>query len=189
MNYLHQFYLIKAELYKIKGKNRKAEACYEKAILLAQKNKYPQDEALSNELTGKFYLTINKSQIARTYLIEAHYGYSQWEALAKTQQLETQFPHFFIERGQRPLNSKKTQLLMTTTTSSEKSKEIFDLLSILKSTQAISKEIILEELLDHMIQIVMESAGAQKAILLLQKESNWYIEAQSEIDKKTRVLE
>ncbi|WP_019505653.1 AAA family ATPase [Pleurocapsa sp. PCC 7319] len=52
-----------------------------------------------------------------------------------------------------------------------------DLFSVIKASQAISSEIILDNLLSKMMEIVMENAGAQKSILFLQQNSSWIVAA------------
>ncbi|MCP4725845.1 MAG: PAS domain S-box protein, partial [bacterium] len=48
--------------------------------------------------------------------------------------------------------------------------------------QALSGEIVLNRLLDMMMHIVIENAGAEKGFLLLPKQGSWFIEAEGHID-------
>ncbi|MBP0015987.1 MAG: serine/threonine-protein kinase PknK [Cyanobacteria bacterium SBLK] len=95
MNYLHKYYLVEAERHRIIGKSDRAAEFYDRAITGAKENKYIQEEALANELAGKFYLADNRDEIARTYLQQAYHGYDLWEAKAKTQHLIRTYPQFF----------------------------------------------------------------------------------------------
>ena len=72
--------------------------------------------------------------------------------------------------------------------------DTMDISSIIKSVQALSSEIDLEKLLEKIIMIATQNAGAQKAILLLKnsKDNHLYIEASADIfheNKETKVLE
>jgi len=72
----------------------------------------------------------------------------------------------------------------TTTHSNSKSgkySQKLDLDSIIKSSQTISGEIRFDRLLEKMMEIVVENAGAQKVILLLEKNGRWFIESQGGI--------
>lgn len=60
MNYLHKFYLVEAERYRIKGKIEQASKDYDRAIKLAKIHKYTNEAALANELAAKFYLAPKK---------------------------------------------------------------------------------------------------------------------------------
>ncbi|MDM8540101.1 hypothetical protein QUF90_03340 [Desulfococcaceae bacterium HSG9] len=60
MNHLHKFYLVEAERLRVIGKDSKAADLYDQAVELAKDNEYINEEALANELAGKFYLTKGK---------------------------------------------------------------------------------------------------------------------------------
>jgi len=55
--------------------------------------------------------------------------------------------------------------------------------TLIKATQALAGEVTLDKLLIKIMQIVIESAGAQKAYLILPKQGEWFIEAEANIDK------
>ena len=58
-----------------------------------------------------------------------------------------------------------------------------DFLSVMKASQAISGELLLEALLKKLINIVIENAGAQAGYLLLETDGQWYIEAAGRVDQ------
>lgn len=93
MNYLHKYYLVKAELLRVQGKMKEAEEFYELAIAGAKENGFLQDEALSNELAAKFYLSSGKEKIGFIYLNEAQYTYLKWGAMAKVLDLRKNYLH------------------------------------------------------------------------------------------------
>ncbi len=59
-----------------------------------------------------------------------------------------------------------------------------DLNSITKASQTIAREIVLSRLLEKMMHIVIENAGAERGFLLLPQSEQWVIEAFGAIDKK-----
>ncbi|MBD2181765.1 ATP-binding protein [Aerosakkonema funiforme] len=186
MNYLHKFYLVEAERARILGKYGDAREYYDTAIALARENEYLNEEALANELAGKFYLTRNQTHFARHYLQNARYLYQQWGAVAKVQHLETKYPEFFT--ASTTSSPTKTTISTITTTGGTTSGQL-DLASVLKASQAISGEILLDKLLAKLMKILIENAGAQKGFLILpapkQSESettNWVIEASGTVD-------
>jgi hypothetical protein len=58
------------------------------------------------------------------------------------------------------------------------------LTSVLKASQAISGEIELDRLLARLMKIVVENAGAQRGLLILQKQGRWVIEAEGTVGRE-----
>jgi GAF domain-containing protein len=52
---------------------------------------------------------------------------------------------------------------------------------VLKASQAISGEIVLDKLLEKLMKFVIENAGAQKGFLILEHNGNWAIEAEASV--------
>lgn len=179
MNYLHKFYLVEAERYRILGKQQKAMDCYDRAIALAKENKYIQEEALAYELAAKFYLSQDKELIAKTYMQEAHYRYLRWGALAKVKDLENRYPQV-LSKSETSLNGNSTTSV--TITSSNQNSETLDLGTVIKASQTISGEIVLEQLLIKLMKILLQNTGAQTGHLILKKGSKFAIEASGTVE-------
>ncbi|WP_143289190.1 GAF domain-containing sensor histidine kinase, partial [Brunnivagina elsteri] len=180
MNFLHKYYLVEAEKYRIIDDKIVAMDYYDKAIYFAKENEYIQEEALANELAAKFYLGWDKQTIAQTYLINAYYCYARWGALAKVEHLEKQYPDLLSATKQREissLNAKETISISssygkTITGSSTKIIETLDFVSLIKASHAISGEIELDKLLVNLMQVLIENAAASKAVLILPNSDN-----------------
>lgn len=180
-NYLHKFYLIEAEQARVLGHQREARENYEHAIDLARENEYLNEEALAYELAGNFYLSQNQTRLAGHYLRDAHYTYRRWGALAKAKDLEARYPQFLV---QAEVRSRQLPVSTTPTTDSgETASSILDLTSVLKASQTISGEIVLDRLLEKLMKIVIENAGAQTGILILDKKGRWVVEAEGNVAK------
>lgn len=193
MNHLHKYYLVEAERYRLLGNAAKAMTYYNEAIHLAQDNNYPHEVALANELAGLFFLDQSQQKIAQVYLREAHYLYQKWGATAKVQDLEGQYLPL-IHQPTAPQQNKSESITTTTihaTLHSEEGQRInLDLDSVLKASQAIAGEIVLDNLLENLMKIVVENAGAERGVLLLNKEGQLFVEAESEIHKnEVKVLQ
>jgi predicted ATPase/class 3 adenylate cyclase/tRNA A-37 threonylcarbamoyl transferase component Bud32 len=179
MNFLHKFYLVEAEHARVLGNHSEAREYYDQAIDLAREHDYLNEEALAYELAAKFYLTRGQARLAYHYLRDAHYAYRRWGAMAKVKDLEARYPQFLI---QAEAWSRELPTLTTPTTdSSETASNIFDLTSVLKASQAISGEIVLGQLLEKLMKIVIENAGAQQGYLILEEEGRWVIEAEGRV--------
>ncbi|MBD2527606.1 hybrid sensor histidine kinase/response regulator [Nostoc sp. FACHB-133] len=181
MNYLHKYNLVQAETAQVLGQLLEAEEFYEQAIQGARENGYIQEEALAYELAAKFYLSRGREKIAQTYMKEAHYCYERWGATAKVKDLETRYPQFF------PQPSGMAHMPINTTygTTSSSSDSALDLATVMKASQAISGEILLDKLLSSLMKILIENAGAQTGFLILDKAGKLVIEASGEVHSDT----
>ncbi|MCC5637523.1 AAA family ATPase [Nostoc sp. CHAB 5844] len=188
MNYLHKFYLVEAERYRVTGQYLEAIEYYDRAISLAKENEYINEEALANELAARFYLEWGKGKIAQTYLTDAYYCYVRWGAKAKVDDLAKRYPQLLMPILQQEKLSMQLAEKITVSTyqslSNQSSYSTFvgsktsisdslDLAVVIKASQALSGEIELEQLLSTLMQVVMENAGASKSALILSENGNW----------------
>ncbi|MEG4852559.1 AAA family ATPase [Microcoleus sp. B5-D4] len=179
MNYLHKWYLVEAERYRVLGNKAEAIEMYDRAISLAKENLFLNEEALANELAAKFYLEWGKEKFAQLYMIEAYYCYVQWGATAKVRDLETRYPQL-LKPIQSPNKNTKTTATVTTTGSGSN----LDITTVMKASQAISGEIRLDHLMSSLMKILMESAGAQRGYLILSYQGTLLIEAEGTINSE-----
>ncbi|MEH2163130.1 MAG: AAA family ATPase [Nostoc sp.] len=178
INHLHKYHLVQAEIARVLGQLLEAEEFYEQAILGARENGYIQEEALAYELAAKHYLVRGREKFAQTYMKEAHYCYERWGATAKVRDLETRYSQLFTQLS----NVTHTLIPKVSKTTSNNSPIAFDLASVLKASQAISSEIELEQLLNSLMKILIENAGAQTGFLFLENSGEWVIEAACELN-------
>ncbi|NOT53998.1 MAG: AAA family ATPase, partial [Deltaproteobacteria bacterium] len=179
MNFQHKFALVEAERARVLGNDRDAREYYDQAITLAQEHEYLNEEALAYELAGRFYLARGQSHLAHYYLRDAHYAYLRWGALAKVKDLETRYPQLLSHPGP---NSSQSGGGMLTATTEHRLSTAFDFTSILHASQAISSEIRLDKLLTKLMALMIENAGAQRGILILEKDGQLVIEAEKALD-------
>ena len=184
MNYLHKFYLVEAERDRILGQNTSAREYYDQAISLARENEYLNEEALAYELAARFYLSRQQNHIAAHYFQDAHYTYQQWGATAKVKDLESRYPQFLTVTKFVTKNTTKI-----TSTSGGSSGEGLDLGTVVKASQAIAGEIMLDKLLAKLMLLAIENAGAQTGFLLLSDKDKLKIEAACGVDKDVQVLQ
>ncbi|MGD2181300.1 trifunctional serine/threonine-protein kinase/ATP-binding protein/sensor histidine kinase [Lusitaniella coriacea] len=184
MNYLHRYHLVEAEKHRVLGEKLEAIEMYDRAISGAKQHEYLQEEALANELAAKFYLNWGKDSIAEAYLQKAYYGYARWGAKAKTDHLEVNYPQLLapiLQQPKSPLLLNATTTLtsnQTVRTSSTATTSLLDISATVKASQALSGEIELEALLSQLMQIVLENAGADKGVLILNNSRTWEVVTQ-----------
>jgi PAS domain S-box-containing protein len=148
--------LVAAETARIDGRNEEAMRLYEEAIKTAHKNGFVQNEAVANELASRFYGKGGFETIARAYLKEARYAYIRWGANGKVRQLEDQ--HSWLVESP----AAHSHGIIATTP------ERLDLMTVIKASQAISGELVVERLVETLLRIVFENAGAQEGYLFVE---------------------
>ncbi|WP_341734383.1 ATP-binding sensor histidine kinase [Microcoleus sp. EPA2] len=168
-NYQHKYLLIYAEIERLSGNNYAAAEYYDQSIASALENGFIQNAALANELATRFYLAQNRYNSAKLYLNDARFCYLQWGATAKVNQLEHSHPDWFQKISDN-------QITVTTTASTSADGNILDVGTVMKASQTISSEIVLEKLLTKLLHIILENAGAEKGAIILEKEGELSIE-------------
>jgi predicted ATPase/signal transduction histidine kinase len=169
-NFQHKCDLVSAVRSGVLGHILEAMEYYDSAIQGAKEQGYIQEEALACELAAEFYLSGGKEKIARAYLTDAYYGYIRWGAVAKVLDLEKRYPQFLSHiTAKEPEPIQVTRTTKATTTGNLLA--VLDLSAVLKASQAISGEIVLDSLLDKLMRIVIENAGAQKGLLFLDSQA------------------
>ncbi|MBE9184837.1 AAA family ATPase [Microcoleus sp. LEGE 07076] len=168
-NYLHKYSLIQAEIARLSGDSYTAAKHYDWAIASALKYGFVQNAALANELASRFYLAENRYNLAKIYLNDARFCYIEWGATAKVHQLEQSHPNWFNAIG-------NDQITIATTASTATDANIFDLRTVIRASQAISSEIVLEKLLKKLLNIILENAGAETGCILLERDGYLFVE-------------
>ncbi|AKG24198.1 trifunctional serine/threonine-protein kinase/ATP-binding protein/sensor histidine kinase [Calothrix sp. 336/3] len=186
-NILHKCLLIQAEKARLNHEKMTAIELYEQAINAAQTHNYGYEEALGNELAGRFYLNWGKEKVAAGYMQEAYYCYARWGAKAKIDDLEACYPQLIqpiLQQRQITLNPWETigtigfpRTSLSTHTSTKSISDVLDFSSILKAAQTISSSIKLDELLASLTQIILENSGAKKSVLILPQDNVWQVGA------------
>ncbi|MBV8278939.1 MAG: hypothetical protein JO170_27270, partial [Verrucomicrobia bacterium] len=108
------------------------------------------------ELAARFYAARGFDTIADAYLRKARYCYLRWGAAGKVRQLEQRHPRL---REEEPISG----LTSTVGTPVEE----LDLATVVKVSHAVSEEIVLEQLIETLMVIAIEHAGAQRGLLIL----------------------
>jgi predicted ATPase/signal transduction histidine kinase len=166
----HRWALIAAELARMEGRIEDAMRLYEQAVESARRNGFVQNEGIACECAARFYRARGLATFADSYLLRARSCYGRWGADAKVERLDRLHP--FLHRGgaQAP------------TATFAASAEQLDLLSVVKASQAISRERLLDDVLRTLLRVVLEQGGAQRGVLVLQRDGELLVEAQAAIE-------
>ena len=160
--------LLAAEIARIEGRELEAEQLYEESIRLARESSFVQIEAIAAECAARFYEARGIQTVVLSYLANARDCYQRWGADAKVRQIDEMYPH---------LRQKEPVLSPTSTIGAPV--EHLDLATVLKVSEAVSGEIVLEKLIDTLLRTAIEHAGAERGLLILPQDSELWIQAQA----------
>ncbi|MGH8514836.1 MAG: GAF domain-containing protein, partial [Gammaproteobacteria bacterium] len=155
-NFANRAALLRAEIARLEDRALDAIDLYEQAIRSAQANGFVQNEALAYEVAARFYAARGFEQISDIYLRNARYGYVRWGADGKVRQLDRLYPHL-------PENEPVPGPISTIGAPVEH----LDLATVVKVSQAVSGEIVLEKLVDALLRTAIEQASAERGLLIL----------------------
>ncbi len=167
-NFENRAALVGAEIARIEHRELDAELLYEQAIRSSHANGFVHNEAVANELAARFYAARGFDTIAHAYLRKARYCYLRWGATGKVRQLDERYPEILEEeRLPGPTSTIGTPV------------EHLDLATVIKVSQAVSSEIVLEKLIDTLMRTAIEHAGAERGLLILHQGAEQRIEAEA----------
>ena len=144
-----------AEIARLEGRELDAMRLYEEAIRLARERRFVQNEGLAHELAARFYEARGFETIAHAYLRNARSCYLRWGAEGKVRQLEQLHPH--LREESVPASPATFGALV----------EQLDVGTVVKASQAVSGEIELGKLIETLMRIALEHAGAERGLLIL----------------------
>jgi predicted ATPase/GAF domain-containing protein len=166
-NFADRTMLVRAEVARIEGRLVDAEKCYETAVRLGHANGSVHNAAVSNELAGRFYAARGFEGVASAYLRDARSCYRRWGADAKVRQLEQRYPQIGADEA-----------VADGTATIQTAVEHLDLTTVIKVSEAVSGEIVLEKLIDTLMRTAIEHAGAERGLLVLPRGEDYRIDAE-----------
>ena len=191
MNHAQKYWLVEAERARIEGNDQAAMKYYDDAIKHAKENEFVNDEALANELAAKFYLARNMNKFASLYFIDATYANQKWGAKAKVEQLRADYGDYIgnVQEAAQSHYTTSTREIYTTLITGGTETSSLDINTVIKSSQALSGEIILSQLLEKLMNIALENAGAQRGYLILKRDADLYIEAEADLNEDRIIVQ
>jgi PAS domain S-box-containing protein len=177
MNFLNKYYLVEAEKCSILGKDTFAIDYYEKAIQSSSDNGFIHEEGLASELCGKFWITKGNDSVAAVYIQRSYRAFKNWGALNKLRNLEKKYPNLL--KNNQIYGNIYDHTITHTIHPNQSGHSLLDLNTVFKSSQAISQEIVLSDLLKKLMIIVKENAGAEKGLMILENNKTFCVVFQS----------
>jgi PAS domain S-box-containing protein len=170
-NYQNRYELVLAEIARIEGRDLDAMRLYEASISSARENGFVQNEAIASELAGRFFLQVGLETAGHAHLRRACDCFTQWGAGGKVKQLTSLYPRLAapVHRPAATNGSADRQL---------------DLATVVKASQALSSEMLLPRLIDRLMTIALQNAGADRGLLILLHDEDYRIEAEARADRE-----
>ena len=167
-NYLHKYHLVEAERMRVlDGESDAILSHYDQAIALARESGFIHEEALANELAARYLLNQGQNDAAGSYLRSSMEQYEAWGAKRKVAHLKSRYPGLIVDDRAEAASPSAN----------------LDLTTMLKASEAISSTLELEPLLEILLGILMENAGAQTAALILETEGQSLIAARGSAEQ------
>jgi predicted ATPase/signal transduction histidine kinase len=160
--------LVLAEIARLEGRALDAMQLYDQAFQSAREHGFVQNEGLAHEVAAGFYAARGVESIAHTYLRNARHCYLRWGGLGKVRQLERLHP-WLAEESAASVRSVTIDAPV----------EQLDVGTVVKASQAVSSEIELSKLIETLMRISLEHAGAESGLLILLRGAELRIEAEA----------
>jgi len=189
-NFEHKYFLISAEIARIRGQDEKAVLLYDRAIRSAREHGFVQNVAIASECAARFFVSKGMVDLGRKYLRDAYNGYVAWGARSKKEEMLARFHWLgdeekeiarFSSRSTKPAaRGDPYQASEGLSQIGGDLSRMVDMEAVFRSSQLLSREIILEDLLKKMMEVVMQTAGADRGALLLSDGGELRLEAHAE---------
>jgi hypothetical protein len=143
---------VRAEIDRLEGRDLDAMLSYERAVRSARENGFVQNEALSNELAGRFYLDRGLETNGYAHLRNARACYTLWGADGKVRQLERLHTRLTAPEGPRPAASVDSSV------------QQLDVTTVVKASQAVSSEIVMAKLVETLMTIALDAPAFHRRL-------------------------
>ncbi|KER68438.1 hypothetical protein HR51_28630 [Burkholderia cepacia] len=158
--------LVGAEIARVEGHGHDAERLYDLAIRSAREHGFVHVEALACEQAARFQAARGLDTFALVFLRHARDGYLRWGADGKVRQLEQAYPQL-----------RRSESVAVAPRTIETAVEHLDLATVTGISQAVSGEFELAKLLDKLMRMAVEHAGAERCVLTLARDGAQHIAA------------
>ncbi len=165
-NFLSRYTLLQAEAARIDGRDIEAMQLYDQAIDAARDGGLLNIESLANEVAARFHFSRGLDKTARHYLVDSRAAYLRWGALGKVSELDLRYPELKAPPARWPDATMGGPL------------DQLDLTTVVKALQAVSGEIVLSRLVQKLLTMVAQHAGADRGLLLLVEGERPVVEAE-----------
>ena len=171
-NFRHKYLLLCAEQARIAGRPERAASLYHEAARSAEENGFLQNDAIACELAGRHYADSGLDKIAAVYIGDACKKYALWGAKGKETALRDKYRRLFDGREAEPEASGGDSHQP-----GKREESGLDSAKILEKIKDLSNETDMKILLKKFLGVIIETSGADKGLILIERNEELYIEA------------
>jgi class 3 adenylate cyclase len=184
-NFEHKALFVEAELCVMREEVARAVELYEEAIESAVRHEYLRESALIHEHAAQYWLSRGVKLYAQAHADSAHTRYASLGYSLVVERIEREFADVLrvMETG-----GKKHRHSTTIVTTTDMTMKSLDSSSLMKAARAITESIELDALIDRLLHIVLENAGAQRVVLITQESGVWTVNAEVDINSGREVM-
>jgi predicted ATPase/signal transduction histidine kinase len=170
-NFRHKHQLVAAEVARALGRSLdEVLDLYEQAIEGAHRESFLQDEALARELAGRCLYARGRRGTAGFHVLAAIQAYARWGATAKVHALEEEFCALLATPSAPPSVDAAGGAAL-------------DVISLLKAAETLSSEVVFERLIEKLMAVCLEVAGARRGALVLDEHGARVVRAVSAVSE------
>ena len=159
----HYYYLVMAELARVEDRPLDTVRYYLKAIDIAQQYSVIHIVAYAAERYAKYLLSLGDTVSARVYLLKARKAYEDWGAALKVHHLNQNYSSLLADdlMGQGKSSERNLQLSAATLDGAVDTK------TMVRASQSLSSKMILDDLIEDLMRVTMENAGATHGFMAI----------------------
>ncbi len=177
-NFLHKRLLVQAELARLQERELEASELYERAIGAAATEGFLHEEALANELAGRFHRGYDRRRFGQLYLRRAVELYRRWGARAKIERLQQEFPDLPPAEGSAGVPGAAGPV----------DAHGLDVAALLRAGETLSQEVDEDRLLGRLMEVCLVAAGARRGALLLEEHGRLCLRATGSVGQAPSVM-
>ncbi len=151
-----------------RGQADKAVQSLQKAVDAAKQGEIVLLEAFANEMLAQAFIGQGLEKVALLYLREALFVYENWGADAKVDLILQSYPNLKVNSSNRSKGS-------STASASHLS---LDINTVLKASNALVAEIDMSRLVNKLLSILIENAGAERGVLVLNEGGQLFVKGE-----------
>jgi predicted ATPase/signal transduction histidine kinase len=176
-NFAARMLLVAAERQRVRGAD--PTALYDRAITQAQVQGFGHLEAMASECAARYYEGLGRQRIARAYLQDACLAYQQWGAIGKATSLKQRYHQMIVRSGNLSRGLRQNLRAMENEGGAIQS---LDWRTVIKASQALSGEMVFSQLMEKLMAILIENAGAQRGALIAPQVEGLWVEAEGQVE-------
>lgn len=156
------------------GQRWRALERFEAAVRHAEEKGFVNDQALISELTARCLEQVGLHHAASAFWVEARHAYEEWGATAEVHRLDRWLD------SEAQTRAETTHPSSVIAASSDTDAARVDLEAVIRASQALARALGRDDLVQKLLSLVVENAGAERAALVLEQDGGWDLVARLE---------